>query len=177
VQGVIEPVAEAYAIPYEINRGYTSIPPRRDLVRRFLRSGKDRLVLLQLTDHDPEGQDIAHSFARSLRDDFGITNLVPVKVALNERQVRELNLPPQMKAKQGSSRRKRFVEQYGDNVYELEAVPPEVLQNYLRQAIDSYLDVRAFNAELDAEKKDAARLEVVRRQIIAEIGDSSFEDE
>ena len=55
---------------------------------RFKRSGKEKLILLVLSDFDPEGEDIGRSFAQSMRDDFGITNIVPIKLALTAEQVR-----------------------------------------------------------------------------------------
>jgi ParB-like nuclease domain len=165
IQSIIRPVAEEYCIPMTIGRGYCSIPPRHAMAERFEDSGKEKLILLVLSDFDPEGEDIAHSFARSLRDDFLVDDVEPVKVALTAAQVRDLNLPPIMKAKQSSSRYGEFVERHGDNVFELEAVPPEQLQALLRQAIDSVLDVAAYNAEVDAEKQDAAQLAGIRRRI------------
>src|SRR5262249_3984416 len=108
IEGTIRPVAMEFTIPYTIARGYASIPPRRALVRRFEASGKDKLLILFLSDYDPEGDDIAHSFVRSIRDDFGVRNVDAVKVGLQLSQVEELGLPPVAKAKVGSSRRKRF---------------------------------------------------------------------
>jgi hypothetical protein len=163
IEGVLRPVAMDYTIPYTIGRGYSSLPPRYEMAQRFKKSGKEQLVLLVLSDFDPEGEDIAESFARSMRDDFKIKLLIPVKVALKQAQIVAMGLPPQMKAKEGSSRRKKFVERHGENVYELEAIPPDVMQTLLRDAIDSVIDVEAFNAEGDREKEDAAFLDGVRR--------------
>jgi hypothetical protein len=165
VEGVIRPVAMEYCIPYTIGRGYSSIQPRKELADRFRAGGKDWLILLFLTDFDPEGEDIPHSFARSMRDDFGIERIKPVKVALTPTQVEELNLPPQMKAKEGGSRYQKFVDRHGDDVFELEAVPPARLQLILRGAIDNVIDVRALNREIDAEKADAAKFAAVRRSV------------
>jgi hypothetical protein len=67
---VIETVAREYCIPCTTGRGFSSLSPRYDLALRFRQSGKARLVLLMLTDFDPDGDEIAASFARSLRDDF-----------------------------------------------------------------------------------------------------------
>jgi hypothetical protein len=135
------------------------------MARRFEESGKENLIILALGDFDPEGEDITHSFARSMRDDFDVDGVEVVKVALTATQVRELRLPPMMKAKVTSSRHDNFVEQHGDDVFELEAVAPDQLQAILRHAIDGVLDVRAFNQEIDAEKRDAARLEGIRRAL------------
>ncbi len=70
-----------------------------------------------------------------------------------------------MKAKESSSRRDRFVERHGDDVFELEAVPPAELQSIREQAIDSVLDIEAYNREIEAEKHDAAHLDGVRRAV------------
>jgi hypothetical protein len=57
------------------------------------------------------------------------------------------------------------VDLHGANVYELEAVPPQQLQQILRQAIDGVIDTGAFNAEVDREKADAAHLDGVSRRV------------
>jgi hypothetical protein len=165
IDNIIRPVAMEYCIPLTIGRGYSSLPPRYDMARRFRRSGKERLILLALSDFDPEGEDIAHSFARSMRDDFGVEEIVPIKVALTPQQVAAMNLPPMMKAKEKSSRAKRFKARHGDDVFELEAVEPARLQQILRDAIDAVLDVDAFNAEIEAEKRDAAHLDGLRHTL------------
>jgi hypothetical protein len=165
IESVVRSVASDYCTPYTIGRGYSSIGPRHDIFQRFRRSGKSKLILLFLSDFDPEGEDIAHSFARSMRDDFGIRDVVPVKVALTGEQVEELELPPQMKAKETSSRHGKFVDRHGDDVFELEAVSPQDLQGILRRAIDSVIDIKAFNAEIDREAKDARHLEAIRRTV------------
>ncbi|MCI0458976.1 MAG: ParB/RepB/Spo0J family partition protein [Gemmataceae bacterium] len=176
VQSIIRPVAEAFCIPYTLGRGYSSLPPRHAMVQRFRRSGKEQLVLLVVSDFDPEGEDIARSFPQSLRDDFGVQNIMPIKAALTDTQVTELRLPPMMKAKESSSRHRQFTARHGDNVFELEAVPPAQLQAMLRQTIDSVMSVEAFNAEVQSEKDDAAYLEGVRRKVQAAL-EASLDDQ
>ncbi len=165
IASIIRPVAMQYGIPYTIGRGYSSLPPRQKMAERYRKSGKEKLIVPMLGDFDPEGNDICHAFARSMRDDFGIANIVPIKVALTREQVDSMNLPPMMKAKESSSRHDKFVERNGDDVFELEAVPPAELQRLLRKDIDRVLDMKAFNAEIDAEKRDAAHLDAVRRRV------------
>jgi hypothetical protein len=171
IENLIQSVAMEYCIPYTIGRGYSCLDRRHRMKERFEQSGKEKLAVLILSDFDPEGEDIAHSFARSMRDDFGIENIVPIKVALTHEQVVQMKLPPQMKAKKTSSRYAKFAEKHGDDVFELEAVPPERLQKILRQAIDKVLDTAKFNAEIDIEKREAAHLDGVRRSLSKMIGD------
>jgi len=177
VEGVLRPVAMEYRLPLTIGRGYCSLPPRYDMAQRFRKSGKQNLILLVLSDFDPDGEEIAHSFGRSMRDDFGIENIKPIKVALTSEQVRDLNLPPQLAAKKTSSNYSKFSEKYGDQVFELEAVEPAVLQNILRESILGVIDIQAFNAEIDREKRDAAFLDGVRRRVHNELQYIDMEDE
>jgi hypothetical protein len=165
IASIKRPVAADYTIPFTLGRGYSSLPPRHDMAQRFRRTGKDRLILLVLADLDPEGDDIAHSFARSMRDDFGIKSVEFIKVALTVAQVAELGLPPGPTAKADSSRRKKFVQAHGEYVYELEAVAPERLQRILRETIESVIDMRLFRQEQAREKKDSAYLAGVRNTI------------
>jgi hypothetical protein len=146
------------------------VQPRHDIGVRFQKSGKNRLVLLLLSDRDPDGEEISQSFARSMREDFGIENLDPIKVALDEDQVRELDLPPSLEAKSKSSNYGKFVVLHGRFAYELEAVEPEKLQEILTEAIDDVLDLDLFNQALEREKQDAFEIDRKRHQILAVAG-------
>ena len=166
VKGTIHPVAAEYCIPLTLARGFSSIPPRYDLAKRFRRSGKEKLLLLIVSDFDPEGEVIATSFARSMRDDFGISDVQAIKVALTADQVATMELPPGGKIK-GGKNAPAFKAKHGDTVYELEALPPEALQRLLRQTIDSVIDIELFNRELAQEEADSATLENTRRRVQA----------
>jgi hypothetical protein len=166
VLGIIKPIAMEYCIPVTIGRGYSSLQPRYELSRRYEDSGKEKLVLLILSDHDPDGEEIAQSFCRSMRDDFGIWNIHPVRVALTRTQVDELGLPPIMQAKKSSSNYKKFVKKHGDEVFELEAVPPETLQEILRDAILSVMDIDALNRERKQEQMDRHEIQIEHDRIM-----------
>ena len=52
--------------------------------------------------------------------------------------------PPMMKAKASSSNYSKFVEKHGDDVYELEALPPKILQQELRgKLVDLFSSILA----------------------------------
>jgi hypothetical protein len=104
VEGSIRDVAAEFCIPYTLGRGYCSLDPRYQMSQRFLASGKDKLIVLVLSDFDPEGEDIPNSFARSMRDDFGITNVVARKVCLTYEQVLARDLPQTFDIKKKGSR-------------------------------------------------------------------------
>jgi hypothetical protein len=163
VEWIVRPVAMQYCIPYTIGRGYSSLPPLKAMYDRYRQSRKEKLVMLFLGDHDPEGWDIAETFAKSMRDDFGVQDVFAIKVGLKSEQVAQLGLPPNMDAKQSSSRFKKFAARFGPAAYELEAVPPDTLQAWLDEAVRSVIHVNLFNAQVDAEKRDSATIAAFKR--------------
>jgi hypothetical protein len=179
LEGTIRPVLMRHTIPYTIGRGYASLDPRHKLVKPFRASGKERLILLVLSDFDPDGDEIAHSFVRSLRDDFDLDEelIEPIRVALTMTQIREFQLVPVMAAKETSSNYDRFIERYANTVvHELDALTPAQLQTVLTQAIDSVIGVEVFNAELNRGKEDSAWLSAVRRTVHEALRSLSLEE-
>ena len=134
IASIIQPVAADYTLPFTLGRGYSSLPPRHDMAERFRRTGKERLLLLVLADQDPEGDDIPHSVrpvdGRRLRKSPGSSSS---RSRLTADQVgAAAPCRPDRKPRRSSSRRDKFVEDFGEHVYELEAVEPEQLQTILR---------------------------------------------
>lgn len=158
----IEPVAEKFRAVMTTGRGYCSLVPRYDMARRFLESGRDRLVVLMLTDLDPDGEGIAESYARSMRDDFEIENVTAIKVGITQEHVRRFKLPPSMEAKKSSSQFEKFSKEHGRFAYELEALKPSVLRQLLTKAFDEVIDQDAFNREIAAEEEDVTKLHGLR---------------
>lgn len=172
LRSIIEKVARDYCIPVTTGRGFSSLSPRYDLYSRFKLSGKKRLVLLMLTDFDPDGEQIASSFARSMRDDFGLKDIHAVKVALTAEDVGLYDLPSDLDAKPSSPNYRKFVEKYGTKAVELDAAPVSLLQEKLREAIDSVMDGVEFNSQIDMEIQDAGVVEAYRQTVIQSIGGS-----
>ncbi len=165
VKPVIESVASDYTIPVTTGRGFSSLPPRYDMAKRFRESGKDQLVLLIVSDFDPSGEEIAHSFAASMRDDFHIANITAKKVALCHEHVARFDLKPNLQAKEDSQGYRRFVRRYGKDVFELEALESENLAQLLREAIDEVIDHDLFEKERQLEHDDAAYLDSARQRV------------
>jgi hypothetical protein len=172
LRSVIEIVAKRYCIPMTTARGYASLSPRHAIASRFKNSGKNKLVLLMLTDFDPDGEQIAESFARSMRDDFGITDIHPVKVALTAEDVENYDLPSDMDAKPSSPNYQKFIKKYGIKAVELDAAPVTLLQQKLENAIVSVIDIDEYNSQIELEEEDATEIEARRSLVFEAIKDS-----
>jgi len=168
VQGTLERVASEFTIPLTVGRGFASLPPRHEMVQRWKASGKDRLIVIIVSDLDPAGMTIAQSFGRSLRDDFNVPadRLAVVKAALTKEQIDEYNLPPGAPVKTSSSTAKQFIERFGDRVWELEALTPAQLRQIVRDAILEVMDVDALHHEQSRERDEAHQLSGYRSAVL-----------
>lgn len=160
-------ITSKYQIPTASARGFNSIDPWHDLVQRYRRSGKQRLVVIILSDYDPEGEMIPQVGGRTLRDDFGIrsSRFDIIKAGVTREQITANDLPTQNFAKESSSNYDWFVNRNdGDeSVYELEALDPQVMLDDLDEVIRSVIDVDAFNAEVEIEREEAVYIQQASR--------------
>ena len=125
------------------------------------------MTLIVATDFDPEGLDLADDAIRSLRDLWNI----PVdyhRIAVSRDQIDDLHLALDFNpAKVESSRHDAFVERTGSNEsWELEALPPDYLQEQLRAAIEANLDMDIYQNTIEREREDCIELQTFRRQIV-----------
>jgi hypothetical protein len=165
VAAEIREVCGRYCLPMTSGRGFCSSPPRHDLLQRYNKSGKDKMILLIISDLDPSGMFIATTFAQSMRDDFGVEHVEATKVAITGEQVKLYKIPHGEKIKEGDTTRgPAFWKLYGEYVYEVEALPDGELPKLLDGAIRSVLDLDAYNHEVEQEKEDAAKIEATRTE-------------
>jgi hypothetical protein len=158
-------VTERYQIWTSSGRGFNSIDPWHDLYLRYRQSGRERLIVIVLSDHDPEGEMIPQVGGRTLRDDFGVENFSIIKAGVTREQIDRYHLSPQNFAKETSSNHAWFVERNGGNdaVYELEALEPEDMLRDFENVVKSVIDIDLFNREAAAEQQEAAYIEAARK--------------
>jgi hypothetical protein len=160
-------VTERYQIPTSSRRGFNSIDPYHDLFLRYKASKKKQLIVIVMSDFDPEGEMIPQVAGRTLRDDFHIDDVKIIKAGVTADQIRRYNLPLNTDAKETSSNYDWFVDRTGgEAVYELEALnPPDMLAD-LEKVVRGVLDMDLFNREVELEKGESAYLEAVQQAAI-----------
>jgi len=179
VASALRPVAEKYTMCMTSGRGYSSLPPRKGMVDRFRESGREKLIVIVVSDFDPEGQDIPNAFGLSLRDDFDIEpeRLVIIKAALTHQQTQELDLHQGQIAKDESARYDRFVDAYGERCWELESVPTDTLREIVEANIRRTIDLDAFNDELAKQTQEQKELNEHRRRVREALADIRWDEE
>jgi ParB-like chromosome segregation protein Spo0J len=156
---------ERYHIPTSSGRGFNSSDAWHDLHERYIQSGKERLIVIVVSDYDPEGEMIPHVGGRTLRDDFGDEGVTIIKAGVTREQIERYNLAKQNFAKETSSNHDWFVERNDgdDSVYELEALNPQDMIDDLENVIKGVIDIDLFNREVAKEKEEAAYLEAAKK--------------
>ena len=95
-------------------------------------------------------------------------------MALNAEDVDEHDLPSDMDAKKTSVNYKKFFARYGSNrAVELDAAPVELLQEKLREAIESVLDMDEFDAQIRLQESEAAEIKARRTIVFNALGDGT----
>lgn len=158
--GVLQPIVRKYHIVLMVNRGYSSQSAMYEAGKRIDnardRYGCDRATVLYLGDLDPSGEDMV----RDIDDRLGMfaSGFVRVvKVALTIEQVTEFGLPPNP-TKLSDSRAKAFIQEYGRSSWEVDALPPKVLNNLITEALEGIVDLDKMDKWIDREGEDKERL-------------------
>lgn len=155
---VIARVAGPFRVTVCPSRGYSSYSYiKRVAVDERLSAVDKPIVLLDFRDHDPSGlqmtEDLQTRFDR-YADDLEIE---VKRIALTIDQVKKHSLIPNP-TKRVDSRSAKYVAQYGDQCWELDAIPPDELQKLVTSAIKQHIDPSRWNAALEREQKDQAAL-------------------
>lgn len=155
--GVVERTCRDLRIGAFACKGYVSLSEMWDAgynrLRRHTRDGKS-VVILHFGDHDPSGIDMTRDIRDRLSLLSGSQDIEIVRIALNEDQIQQYNPPPNP-AKVTDSRFAAYEAKYGDESWELDALPPDVLDALIREHIEEYRDSERFS--LFKEQEDDAR--------------------
>ena len=151
--GFLSPLCKRLGVGLVVSRGYTSYTFKQEAINRFNEISKGRKfrrdpVLLYLGDLDPSGYDIY----RCLEDE--VDNADIERIGLHPQDVTQFSLVPNP-IKDTDTRAKGFKSLYpelGNNVYELDALPPGELMDRARKNILKY-----FNEDIHEENEREAR--------------------
>lgn len=182
--GVLEDTCHTYDVPLLAAKGYPSVSSVRDLVRKEifpymmdivnvggerkrqwkLPNKRQRIVFLHMGDHDPSGIDMSRDLEeRLLIFSEGAFELKFMRIALNMDQIEEVDPPPNP-AKSTDSRFEGYRDQFGDESWELDALPPDYLNELLRDRITDHIDPDVWDER-------AAHITSTRERLVALAGE------
>lgn len=139
--GVLERVSQKFDTPLLAARGY----PSGTVLREFALSdvidcneAGQTAVILHLGDHDPSGIDMSRDLADRIQL-FAGCDVEFQRIALNMDQVQEQNPPPNP-AKTTDSRFESYMEKFGEESWELDALSPSYLTDLVTSHVEGYID-------------------------------------
>lgn len=166
LSSVFAPIVHELHVVSMVNRGYSSTTAMYDAAKRIKATANGRPTkIIYIGDFDPSGEDMVRDIAERFRT-FGLDpagndnrghNVEIIKLALTQQQIEQYKLPPNP-AKLSDSRAAGFIEKHGENSYEVDALPPEVLQKLIREAIVSNMDMKLYENKIAREDLERARV-------------------
>ena len=165
LSGVLKRVTEKYHVNIMVNRGYSSASAMYDAFNRLVSKAaymERPAKILYLGDFDPSGLDMIRDicdrikeFQVGFNDGYLVEEMLfsVVPIALTMNQIEQYSPPPNP-AKVTDPRSTGFIERYGNTSWEVDALPPEVLNSLLTDAIKSEMDLDIYNKVLEQEVLD-----------------------
>lgn len=155
--GVVGPICEELDVPYFSCRGYTS---QSEMWRAAMRlqnhhDGGYNTHIIHLGDHDPSGCDMSRDIFDRVETFMGGTGFT--RIALTMEQVRT-HKPPPNPAKVTDSRCKAYVEKYGNESWELDALEPVTLAELIRDKVETMCNPTQWNKDLERKQEIKGRL-------------------
>lgn len=162
MKGIVGSVANDLDINYFSCRGYTSQSEMWVAAQRLLRyvNNGQKVLLLHLGDHDPSGVDMSRDIEDRLALFMGkkFLHLEFRRIALNMDQVRKYD-PPSSPAKITDSRCGPYIELYGEESWELDALEPAVIKQLIESEVFAVRDEELWTAALAQEKAEKDNME------------------
>lgn len=161
--GVIAGVCRELDIGYFSCRGYTSQSEMWGAAMRFVRYNKQRqgVHVIHLGDHDPSGQDMSRDIEDRIRMFMSRHVALPkfefTRIALNWDQIEQYNPPPNP-AKSTDSRFRAYVDKYGEESWELDALDPLVIRDLIEAKIKEIRDQDLWDAAVRVQETERAQL-------------------
>ena len=149
--------------PFFSCRGYTSQSEMWAAAQRFIRQNRirDNCFIIHLGDHDPSGIDMTRDIQERLWM-FG-ADVEVKRVALTMEQVQTYNPPPNP-AKITDSRCGKYMEEFGDESWELDALEPQMMTRLIRDEVTALRDDDIYYAVCEREAKEKEELRMISRR-------------
>jgi hypothetical protein len=160
LSGVFERVCRRLDVPLFACRGYVSQSEMWRAAQRldgYADAGQVPLIF-HFGDLDPSGVDMS----RDIEDRLSLFSGAPVEVrrlALTMAQVEEFN-PPPSPAKLTDCRAKAFVEEYGPDSWELDALQPDALAQLVTDEVEAVREEDLYSEAVELEREQRAALRV-----------------
>jgi hypothetical protein len=156
--GVVSGICNQLRVDFFACRGYNSQSEQWRAGQRlaqYVRDGQ-RPIVFHLGDHDPSGIDMTRDNSERL-ELFAGTPVIVQRLGLNMDQIEELQPPPNP-TKLSDSRAAGYVDRFGYQSWELDALDPAYIRELIGSAVQRIRDSEVWGRSLAREVADKDRL-------------------
>jgi len=157
---LVRGATDGYRVKTCVGRGYSSYTYVSDAVTRLESQRDKQCTIIYLGDFDPSGLDITRDLGRRLAE-YGADHVEIKRIALSKDQIKRYSLPP-APVKTSDARAQKFIDKHGNDVWELDALEPNVLQKEIQDEIQRHIDADAWEA---VREKIVEEREVVKTKL------------
>lgn len=164
LEGVIGGICNQLRVDFYATKGYASISETwraGNRLKGYINKGQ-RPIIFHLGDHDPSGIDMTRHVQETLSMFVGSPVLVQ-RLALNMDQVEELDPPPNP-VKFSDSRAEGYVRRFGEESWELDALPPDAISSIIEDAILRIRDPGKWDEMVSEETQDKRVMEDILKE-------------
>lgn len=157
--GIVSQICKKLDVPHFSCRGYTSQSEMWSAAQRFIRQNhRESRTIIHLGDHDPSGIDMTRDIQERL-EMFG-ADVEVKRVALTMEQI-DLYAPPPNPTKVTDARSSGYIERFGHECWELDALEPKVITDLIRNEVTALADFDLFLEVENQEQTDKNHIQQI----------------
>jgi GNAT superfamily N-acetyltransferase len=156
--GKLKPVVrDEYGLDLYVSRGFASETYLQEAGAHIRSDGRPTYVYL-LTDFDASGMGIAETVEERLAQMAHPTDVIVERIAATSKQIAEYGLITQPVTRT-DSRARKFIERFGTETVELDAIPASEVRRLVGEAIERHMDPRrlAFLRIVEQEEREGIK--------------------
>lgn len=166
--GIVSQIFSKLDVPHFSCRGYTSQSEMWVAAQRFIKQEhRESRTIIHLGDHDPSGIDMSRDIQERM-DMFGADVRVK-RVALTMKQIKTYNPPPNP-TKLSDARASGYIDAYGHECWELDALEPKVITKLIETEVTALADMSLFHSVENRETKDKENILRIAEQYDSVVG-------
>lgn len=157
---IIAEVAKPYQVTVVPGRGFNSYTQLQQIANELVQEVNKSRIVLYFGDFDPSGLAIDQSIETRLADYSGVSFTFD-RIALTTSDITSIPANP---TKVTDTRAKDYIARYGNQCWELDALPPNILKSKVRTAIETYIDGNKWAQTEQTVKAERAAIKVALEQ-------------
>jgi hypothetical protein len=158
VSGILRPALEAYGVPFMALHGYNSATKVNELAEEILSDNRQH-VFLYVGDYDCSGMHMSEVDLPERLKRYGASEFKLCRIALTEFDIG--GGLPSFEAKKTDPRYGWYVENYGDEAWELDAMDPNNLRERVETEIEEYVDAEAWERHKLTETAEKETVKII----------------